>query len=162
MTAQQGGKSRGKVLGLNIVYTAGLIAVFLVLATLSAFLNFGWGQQFTQMWFKLTLLVMTFAFGLSFLGVWEIPIPGFAGSGKADELQRQVEPRASGCLRSVYDHVLRAQDRPLGQGADQGNQRAYCASAERHGKYDDDLPDQQLTLSLGQRLRGDPGGRRGD
>jgi suppressor for copper-sensitivity B len=87
--AQQGGKSRRKVLGLNVVYTAGLISVFLVLATLSAFLNFGWGQQFTQMWFKLTLLVMTFAFALSFLGVWEIPIPGFAGSGKADELQRQ-------------------------------------------------------------------------
>jgi suppressor for copper-sensitivity B len=103
--AQQGGKSRGKVLGLNVVYTAGLIAVFLVLATLSAFLNFGWGQQFTQMWFKLTLLVMTFAFALSFLGVWEIPIPGFAGSGKADELQRQ-EGYFGAFFKGVFTTIL--------------------------------------------------------
>ncbi len=103
--AQQGGKSRGKVLGLNIVYTAGLIAVFLVLATLSAFLNFGWGQQFTQMWFKLTLLVMTFAFALSFLGVWEIPIPGFAGTGKADELQRQ-EGYGGAFFKGVFTTIL--------------------------------------------------------
>ncbi len=103
--AQQGGKSRGKVLGLNVVYTAGLIAVFLVLATLSAFLNFGWGQQFTQMWFKLTLLVMTFAFALSFLGVWEIPIPGFAGTGKADELQRQ-EGYFGAFFKGVFTTIL--------------------------------------------------------
>ncbi len=103
--AQQGGKSRARVLGLNVVYTAGLIAVFLVLATLSAFLNFGWGQQFTQMWFKLTLLVMTFAFALSFLGVWEIPIPGFAGTGKAEELQRQ-EGYGGAFFKGVFTTIL--------------------------------------------------------
>ncbi|MBC7856304.1 MAG: hypothetical protein IAF94_22975, partial [Pirellulaceae bacterium] len=103
--AQQGGKSRGKVLGLNVVYTAGLIAVFLVLATLSAFLRVSWGEQFTQMWFKLTLLVMTFAFALSFLGVWEIPIPGFAGTGKADELQRQ-EGYAGAFFKGVFTTIL--------------------------------------------------------
>jgi len=76
-----------------------------VLATLSAFLNFGWGQQFTQMWFKLTLLVMTFAFALSFLGVWEIPIPGFAGTGKADELQRQ-EGYGGAFFKGVFTTIL--------------------------------------------------------
>ena len=33
-----------------------------------------------------------FAFALSFLGVWEIPIPGFVGSGKAGELAAQEGP----------------------------------------------------------------------
>jgi thiol:disulfide interchange protein len=103
--AQQGGKSRTKVLGLNIVYTAGLIAVFLVLATLSAFLNFGWGQQFTQLWFKVTLLVMTFAFALSFLGVWEIPIPGFAGGEQANALQQQ-EGYAGAFFKGVFTTIL--------------------------------------------------------
>lgn len=103
--AQQGGKSRGKVLALNVVYTAGLIAVFLVLATLSAFLNFGWGQQFTQMWFKLTLLVMTFAFALSFLGVWEIPIPGFAGGEQANSLQKQ-EGFLGAFFKGVFTTIL--------------------------------------------------------
>ncbi|MFN0016835.1 MAG: protein-disulfide reductase DsbD domain-containing protein [Pirellulaceae bacterium] len=103
--AQQGGKSRGRVLALNVVYTAGLIAVFLVLATMSAFLNFGWGQQFTQMWFKLTLIVMTFAFAISFLGVWEIPIPGFAGGEKANSLQQQ-EGYFGAFFKGVFTTVL--------------------------------------------------------
>ena len=103
--AQQGGKSRSKVLALNIVYTLGLVAVFVVLATLAAFLNFGWGQQFTQMWFKVTLLVMTFAFALSFLGVWEIPIPGFASSGQAEALQRQ-EGFLGAFFKGVFTTVL--------------------------------------------------------
>lgn len=103
--AQQGGKSRGKVLALNVVYTAGLIAVFLVLATMSAFLNFGWGQQFTQLWFKITLLVMTFAFALSFLGVWEIPIPGFAGGEKANALQQQ-EGYLGAFFKGVFTTIL--------------------------------------------------------
>jgi thiol:disulfide interchange protein len=32
--------------------------------------------------FLVTMIGIVFAFGLSFLGVWEIPIPGFVGSGK--------------------------------------------------------------------------------
>jgi suppressor for copper-sensitivity B len=103
--AQQGGKKRSKVLALNVVYTLGLIAVFLVLATLSAFLNFGWGQQFTQMWFKLTLLVMTFVFALSFLGVWEIPIPGFAGGEQANALQQQ-EGYFGAFFKGVFTTIL--------------------------------------------------------
>lgn len=103
--AQQGGKSWGKVLALNLAYAGGLLAVFLVLATLSAFLNIGWGQQFTHMWFKLTLFVMTFAFALSFLGVWEIPIPGFAGGEKANSLQQQ-EGFAGAFFKGIFTTIL--------------------------------------------------------
>jgi suppressor for copper-sensitivity B len=103
--AQQGGKSWGKVLALNLAYAAGLLTVFLVLATLSAFLNVGWGQQFTHMWFKLTLFVMTFAFALSFLGVWEIPIPGFVGGEKANSLQQQ-EGFAGAFFKGIFTTIL--------------------------------------------------------
>ena len=77
---KQGGQSRAAILELNAAYTLGLMAVFLALATLSAFLNLGWGEQMTQLWFRLTMLVVMFAFALSFLGVWEMTVPGLAGS----------------------------------------------------------------------------------
>ncbi len=37
---------------------------------------FGWGQQFEIFEFKLAMGALVFAMALSFLGVWEIPIPG--------------------------------------------------------------------------------------
>lgn len=102
---QQGGKSRFKVLLLNFWYTLGLLAVFMVLATLSAFLNLGWGEQMTETWFRVAMLVMTFAFGLSFLGVWEIPIPGFASEGKASELQSR-EGASGAFFKGIFTTVL--------------------------------------------------------
>lgn len=87
--AKQGGQSRSKVILLNVAYTAGLLSVFLVLAALVAFANMGWGEQFTQLWFRVTVTAIVFVMSLSFLGVWELPIPGFATSEKASELQSQ-------------------------------------------------------------------------
>jgi thiol:disulfide interchange protein len=87
--ARQGGQSHGRVLALNLSYSVGLISVFLMLAGLAAFLNFGWGDQFQNIHFKITMTAVVFVMALSFLGVWELPIPGFATSGKAGELQNQ-------------------------------------------------------------------------
>lgn len=87
--AKQGGQSRGKVIMLNVAYTAGLLLVFLILAALVSFANMGWGEQFTQLWFRVTVTAIVFVMSLSFLGVWELPIPGFATSEKASELQSQ-------------------------------------------------------------------------
>ena len=47
--------------------------------------NLGWGQQFTYTWFKVAMVVIVFAFALSFLGVWEVPIPGFAQSNTSEQ-----------------------------------------------------------------------------
>lgn len=87
--AQQAGKSRRTVLALNIWFSLGLLSVFWLLAGLSAFLNLGWGEQFTFTWFKLLMTGVVFAMALSFLGTWELPIPGFSGSVKTSDLQRQ-------------------------------------------------------------------------
>ncbi len=83
---QQSGQHRREAFLLNLWYALGVVAVFLVLATLATALNLSWGQQFTSTWFNITLAALVFAMGLSFLGVWEIPIPGLAGTGKANQL----------------------------------------------------------------------------
>lgn len=89
---EQGGHNPRRVLMLNVWYSLGIVSVFLVLATIPVVLRmfygtqFGWGQQFSYDGFNITLAAVVFTMALSFLGVWEIPIPGFAGSKGANDL----------------------------------------------------------------------------
>jgi thiol:disulfide interchange protein DsbD len=89
---EQSGHSRQRGFLLNVWYSAGMLAVFMALATLPVFSRlwfnqqFGWGQQFAYDEFNITLAGLVFVMALSFLGVWEIPIPGFAGGNKAGQL----------------------------------------------------------------------------
>ncbi len=80
---QQAGESRSRVFVLNVWYSLGLISVFLVLAILAVAAGLGWGEQFQSETFTITMSAVVFVFALSLLGVWEIPIPGMVGSGKA-------------------------------------------------------------------------------
>jgi thiol:disulfide interchange protein len=91
--AEQAGHSRSKILVLNLWYAAGMLAVFLALATLAAGAKLGiseqglgWGEQNSNAVFNVVMAGLVFVMALSFLGVWEIPIPGFVGSGKSQEL----------------------------------------------------------------------------
>jgi thiol:disulfide interchange protein DsbD len=77
---------------LNVWFSLGLISVFLVLAALAAFLNLGWGAQFQQGWFTIVLACVVFAFALAMIGVWEVPIPGFIGSGAVTDLAAKEGP----------------------------------------------------------------------
>lgn len=90
----QSGSNRGKIISLNVSYVGGILAVMLVLALANVFAKlageaFGWGQQFTRLEFQVPMAVLIFAMALSFLGVWEIPIPGFATSNKSGKLMDQ-------------------------------------------------------------------------
>lgn len=76
----QAGSNYGRIVLLNLVFSAGIVSVFLVLATLAAFFQLGWGGLYQQLGFTVLMISVVFVFGLSFLGVWEIPIPGFSGS----------------------------------------------------------------------------------
>ncbi len=79
-----------KVAGL--AYTAGIIASFLALATAiivlqSMFgLNIGWGFQFQYPAYVIALATIVFVFGLSLLGVFEVPT---IGANKAHELSQK-------------------------------------------------------------------------
>ena len=91
--AKQGGESRARIFTLNLAYVIGLLSVFMLLATLASLpqlslseTEIGWGELNTQTWFKVSMAALVFSMALSFLGVWEIPIPGFAGSSTASEM----------------------------------------------------------------------------
>lgn len=89
---EQSGHSRGRAFVLNLWYALGMLSVFMVLATVPVVLrtwfglDFGWGQQFSYVGFNVTLAALVFAMALSFLGIWEIPIPGFVGGSTANQL----------------------------------------------------------------------------
>jgi suppressor for copper-sensitivity B len=102
---QHGGHSRGTIFALNLWFALGLLSVFLVLATAAAFANLGWGQQFTYTWFKVAMVVVVFAFALSFLGVWEVPIPGFAQTNTSSKLQQQEGPSGA-FFKGVFTTLL--------------------------------------------------------
>ncbi len=87
---QQAGHNRAKAFMLNVWYSAGLLAVFLILASLAVGpQKLGWGQLFAETWFTITLTAVVFVMALSFMGVWEVPLPTFLGRGKAGELAAQ-------------------------------------------------------------------------
>lgn len=86
---QQAGESRARAFALNLWYSLGLMTVFMVLATMAAVWSVGWGQQNQSSVFNIVMASVVFTMGLSFLGVWEIPIPGFVGTGKANDLAAQ-------------------------------------------------------------------------
>ncbi|MBN1393857.1 MAG: thioredoxin family protein [Pirellulales bacterium] len=108
---QQGGESRIRVFALNVWYSIGLISVFIVLAALAAGVGMaagerlGWGEQFSYSWFKVAMTGLVFVMALSFLGVWEIPIPGFVGAGKAGQLQTREGPGGA-FFKGVFTTIL--------------------------------------------------------
>lgn len=89
---QQAGQDRRRVLALNLWYSAGVIAVFLALATLAAVMHRAWGTQFQSTAFNVVLCGVVLAMALSFLGFWEIPIPGFVGASAASQAAKAEGP----------------------------------------------------------------------
>ena len=86
---QQAGHNRRKAFMLNVWYSAGLLAVFFILASLAVGpQHLGWGEL-SEAWFTITLTAVVFVMALSFMGVWEVPLPTFLGRGKAGELAAQ-------------------------------------------------------------------------
>ena len=101
---QQAGESRGRIFTLNVWYSAGVMSVFMVLAAMAATAQQAWGEQFTLPWFKVSLTGLVFGMALSFLGVWEIPIPGFMGSARARQAAGQGG-RQRGVLQRHVRHA---------------------------------------------------------
>ncbi len=107
----QAGNDHRRVITLNLSFVAGIVAVMLALGLLTVAVKaisgqaFGWGEQFTHLEFKVALAGLVFAMALSFLGVWEIPIPGFAMSSKSNELM-QKEGLTGAFLKGILTTVL--------------------------------------------------------
>lgn len=101
----QAGESRGKVFSLNLWYSLGLMTVFLVFATLAIFMGLGWGQQNQSDSFNIIMIAVIFVMGLSFIGVWEIPIPGFVGSSEMAQSAEKEGPAAA-YLKGIITTLL--------------------------------------------------------
>lgn len=93
---EQAGSNRFKAFSLNAWYSLGMLSIFWVLAVLAAApalglsqTGLGWGEHFNYQGFAIPLVAVVFVMALSFLGVWEIPIPGFATGAKASELSEK-------------------------------------------------------------------------
>ncbi len=109
---QQAGEHRARVFTLNLWYALGMLSIFWLLATLASAASLGlsdeslgWGEQFNYEGFTIPLLCVVFVMGLSFIGVWEIPIPGFVGSGAATDLA-QKEGLAGAFSKGVLTTIL--------------------------------------------------------
>lgn len=101
----QAGARRWEVIKLNLWFSAGLIFVFLVLATMAAVFGLGWGQHFQSVTFTVALILIVFTFGLSFLGVWEIPIPGFVGAASNQSMAKK-EGAAGAFAKGIFTTIL--------------------------------------------------------
>lgn len=102
---EQAGHNRWRALQLNLWYTLGMLSVFWLLAIAAAFLGQGWGAQFENETFKITLIAVVFVCALSFLGVWELPIPGFASTSTATGLSTK-EGASGAYFKGVFSTVL--------------------------------------------------------
>jgi len=102
---EQAGKSRAHALALNLWYSAGIISVFLLLGLLAATIKLSWGEQFGSTAFNVTVACVVFAMALSLLGVWEVPIPGFFGSGSIRKAASQ-EGALGAFLKGVVTTIL--------------------------------------------------------
>lgn len=103
---EQAGENRGRIFALNAAFSLGLMSVFWLLGFLVVIMDFGWGDLLNK---GLTGIIIAsgvvFAFGLSFMGVWEIPIPGFASSSGANKLAEK-EGLGGAYLKGILTTVL--------------------------------------------------------
>src|SRR3972149_5212606 len=68
-------------------------------------IGLSWGGQFGNTPFNVTIAAVVFAMALSLVGVWEVPIPGFFGSGSIQAAAAQEGPLGA-FLKGVVTTVL--------------------------------------------------------
>jgi suppressor for copper-sensitivity B len=110
---EQSHHHRARLLALNLWYTLGVLVVFVSLAIIAVALrelttiDFKYGTQNGIQGYAIGMAAVMFVMGLSLLGVWEIPIPGFLGSGKAGDAMMH-EGAAGAVAKGVITTLLGA------------------------------------------------------
>lgn len=98
---QQAGEDKRRVLHLGLAFAAGIVAVFLVLATLAAAVGLSWGEQFQSQGFLITMVAIVFAFALSLFGVFELGVPVAVGQLAGSYREGLGDAFAKGALATV-------------------------------------------------------------
>jgi len=73
--AKAGGASRKTVLARSLVFSSGIMTVFMALAAFASFAQLSWGQQFQSPWFLVSLIVLTVVFALGLFDVYVLVVP---------------------------------------------------------------------------------------
>jgi len=108
---QEGSGDNRRTTFLTLWYVAGIVAFLMGLALVIVIArdSFGflflWGEQFTDFHFRVGMTVVVFAMALSFLGVWDIPIPGFANTKKSGQLMSR-EGASGAFFKGVFSTIL--------------------------------------------------------
>lgn len=102
---QQAGENRGRIAALNFAYVGGIMSVFTIFAIVAAATKFGWGEQYTYFSVKYTMILVTFSFALSYLGVWEFPSLAIGSGAKARELENR-EGLVGAFSKGVFATIL--------------------------------------------------------
>jgi cytochrome c biogenesis protein CcdA len=77
----QAGQDSRRIFLFNLAFALGILSIFMLLAFVASQPSGGgWGGLFQSNTFQIVMIGVVFAFALSFLGVWEIPIPGMSGA----------------------------------------------------------------------------------
>ncbi len=75
----QAHESRARIFRLGLAFGAGIMVVFLVLATLAAVFGMGWGDLFRTDAFNVVMLCLVFVFALGMFDVYVIAVAGGGG-----------------------------------------------------------------------------------
>ncbi len=78
--AQTNESSRSKAILRSGVFSAGILTVFLILASLASFAKFSWGEQFQNPSFLISIIVLIVIFSLWMFDVFTFNIPGSVSS----------------------------------------------------------------------------------
>lgn len=81
----QAHESRGRILGLGLAFSAGILIVFLVLAGFAASVGMSWGEHFQSETFIVVMLSLVFVFALGMFDVYLIIVPGGSGGHSVKE-----------------------------------------------------------------------------
>lgn len=86
---QQAGDDRGRIFVMGLVYAAGILASFAVLAAVMYSVGIAWGGMMQSPVFVIALSSVVFAFALSLFGVFEVQLPGAATSAMGEAASRE-------------------------------------------------------------------------
>ena len=86
---QQSQDDRGRIFRMGLMYAAGIMASFAVLAIAMFWAKIAWGGLMQQPAFLIGLSAVVFAFALSLLGVFELQLPGAAVSAAGEAAAKE-------------------------------------------------------------------------
>lgn len=98
---QQAGEDRKRIFALGLSFAAGIVTVFVGLATLAATAGLSWGEQFQSQGFLIVMIGIVFAFALSMFGLYELGVPAAVGAAAGPPREGLADAFFKGMLATV-------------------------------------------------------------